>query len=170
MHLATERAEVFAMSLRNPARLFTLLSMFTALVGTLAAPSAAQEVRATRRTTGRTIVVTVARLRSDSGQVMGGLYRSAEVWLIADQADGDCRANIRAGRARCVFRNVPPGSVAFAGMHDEDGDGEFDRDLLGLPNEGYAFSNDVREPLGPPSFLAASFATDALLVHARYGI
>lgn len=154
---------------RHPARSLTLLSVFTALVGTLAAPSAAQETRPAS-VTGRTIVVTVARLRNDSGRVMGGLYRTADVWLAEDHADGDCRASIRGGRARCVFTNVPPGPVAFAGMHDEDGDGEFDRDLLGLPTEGYAFSNDVREPLGPPTFQAASFASDALVVHTRYGI
>jgi uncharacterized protein (DUF2141 family) len=161
---------------RHPARVLTPLSLFTAftallsaMVGTLAAPSAAQEILPSG-VTGRTIVVTVARLRNDSGRVMGGLYSTADSWLVEDHADGNCRASIRGGRARCVFTNIPPGPVAFAGMHDEDGDGVFDRDLLGLPSEGYAFSNDVREPLGPPSFLAASFATDVLVVHTRYGI
>lgn len=159
------------MWIRHPARCLTLLALLTASVSTLAAPSAAQEgVRAAGIGSGRTIVVTVARLRNDSGRWMGGLYRSPEVWLAEDHADADCRASIRGGRARCVFQNVPPGPVAFAGMHDEDGDGEFDRDMLGLPSEGYAFSNDVREPFGPPSFRAAAFATDTLVVHARYGI
>ncbi len=154
----------------RPAHALSFLSIFAALLSAVAAPSAAQDAEATRVTTGRTIVVTVARLRNDSGRVMGGLYSNPRVWLEENHADADCRASIRGGRARCVFQNVPPGPVAFAGMHDEDGDGEFDRDLLGLPSEGYAFSNDVREPLGPPSFRAASFATDALVVHARYGI
>lgn len=155
------------MSIR-PAHVLTLLSISAAVLGAIAAPSAAQEVATVGA--GRTIVVTVARLRNDNGRVMGGLYSNPRVWLAEDHADADCRASIRGGRARCVFTNVPPGPVAFAGMHDEDGDGVFDRDLLGLPSEGYAFSNDVREPLGPPSFRAASFATDALVVHARYGI
>lgn len=130
----------------------------------------AETTAATSSTGARRVVVVVTNLRSDSGRVVGGLFASRDHWLEEGRANGDCHATIRHGRARCVFDRVPSGAVAFAGMHDEDGDGALDRDLLGIPSEGYAFSNDVREPLGPPSFDAASFATASLVVHARYGI
>ncbi|MGE0784646.1 MAG: DUF2141 domain-containing protein [Sandaracinaceae bacterium] len=113
--------------------------------------------------------MTIVGLRNDHGSLRGGLYTDPSVWLRENAASEDCRAPIRGGVARCRF-HAPVSRVAFAAMHDEDDDGELDRDLLGVPSEGYAFSNDVREPFGPPSFRAASFAAPRLRVHARYGI
>jgi uncharacterized protein (DUF2141 family) len=135
-----------------------------------APPLGAQDGHATPAGTSRRVTVVVTGLRNDAGRVVGGLYGSADHWLEHGHADGDCRARIRHGRARCVFAHAPAGPVAFAGMHDEDEDGALDRDLLGVPSEGYAFSNDVHEPLGPPSFDAASFVASSLVVHVRYGI
>lgn len=135
----------------------------------LALPARAQnDEGATRR-----IVVLVRGLRNDHGELVGGLYTSARLWLGVNRAAANCHAGIQSGEARCVFDVQPSGRVAFAAMHDEDADGELDRDLLGLPQEGYAFSNDAREPFGPPSFEAAAFSPPELrpfIVHARYGI
>lgn len=119
---------------------------------------------------GRRVVVVIDGLRSARGQVLGGLYTNAGSWLRENRADADCVASIRGRRAECVFENVQGTRFAFAGMHDEDEDRELDRDVLGLPSEGYAFSNDAREPFGPPSFQAAAFRGDRLVVHARYGL
>ena len=38
--------------------------------------------------------------------------------------------------------------------------GKLDTNRFGFPTEGYGFSNDARELLGPPSFSAASFPYD----------
>jgi uncharacterized protein (DUF2141 family) len=119
------------------------------------------------------VVVVVEGLRNDQGLVVGGLYGQRATWLGENQAEEDCHAPIHHGRARCVFHHPAPSAVAFAALHDEDGDGRLGRDLIGLPTEGYAFSNDVREPFGPPSFEAASFSparTTPFVVHVRYGI
>jgi uncharacterized protein (DUF2141 family) len=139
-----------------------------ALGGSAATPTRAQYVPSTRR-----VVVVVRDFRNDSGQLIGGLYTSPAVWLGENRAAADCHAPIRGREARCVFDVPTTTRVAFAGMHDEDSDGALDRDFFGLPQEGYAFSNDVREPFGPPSFEAASFRPLEVLpfiVHARYGI
>jgi Uncharacterized protein conserved in bacteria (DUF2141) len=52
---------------------------------------------------------------------------------------------------------VPPGTYAAAGYHDENGNGKFDTTLIGLPEEGYMFSSNVRPVLSAPSFASASF-------------
>jgi uncharacterized protein (DUF2141 family) len=121
----------------------------------------------------RDIVVVVEGLRNSRGSLVGAIYTSPDHWLEEGAAHEDCHARIRGGVARCVF-SVPHGTrVAFAGLHDEDDDGVFDRDFFGMPQEGYAFSNDVREPFGPPSFAAASFVPAPVapfVVHVRYGI
>lgn len=120
------------------------------------------------------IVVAVSRLRSDDGVVRGALFGSPSGWTERGREVATCRGTIRNGRARCVFRDVPPGTYAFAFVHDENGNGDMDRNAIGIPEEGFGFTNDAPTGLGPPSFESASFAYDGaaatLPVHARYGI
>jgi uncharacterized protein (DUF2141 family) len=75
---------------------------------------------------------------------------------------------IAPGRRKVLERRVParPGSVsvplpleagAYAVIlyHDENGNNKLDRGgMLGMPTEGYAFSNDAPVRFGPPSFEA----------------
>ena len=63
-------------------------------------------------------------------------------------------------RARCDFVDIPRGTYALAVVHDEDMNGNLDINWLGIPTEGYGFSNDVKARFGPPSFSAASFLYD----------
>ena len=44
-----------------------------------------------------------------------------------------------------------PGSYAVALFGDENGNGHFDTNFLGIPVEGYGFSNNPTLYLGPPS-------------------
>lgn len=62
--------------------------------------------------------------------------------------------------ARCDFLDIPPGSYAIAVIHDENMDGELETNFLGVPKEGYGFSNDAKGMIGAPSFPAASFSYD----------
>lgn len=145
---------------------------FLAAIPAMPAPLSAQ-LGDTASAAAREVIVVVEGLRNDDGVVVGGLYGQRATWLGENQAEEDCHAPIHHGRARCVFHRASPSAVAFAALHDEDSDGQLDRDMIGLPTEGYAFSNDVREPFGPPSFEAASFSparTAPFVVHVRYGI
>jgi len=66
----------------------------------------------------------------------------------------------RKTRARCDFEDIPPGTYALAVIHDENMNGKLDTQWLGIPTEGYGFSNDVRARFGAPSFTAASVPYD----------
>jgi uncharacterized protein (DUF2141 family) len=67
---------------------------------------------------------------------------------------------VRKTEARCDFEDIPPGTYALAVFHDENMNGKLDTIWLGIPTEGYGFSNDVKALLGSPSFSAASFMYD----------
>jgi uncharacterized protein (DUF2141 family) len=64
---------------------------------------------------------------------------------------------VRASKATCDFASIEPGTYALAVIHDENRDGELATNMLGVPKEGYGFSNDAKGTLGAPSFEAASF-------------
>ena len=125
-------------------------------------------------TTTAPIAVEVAGLRSNEGMVLGAIFASARGWTEEGREIATCRASIARQHATCVIDGLPPGTYAFAFLHDEDLDGHMDRDWIGIPQEGYGFSNDAAPGLGPPSFESASFAhgesETVLHVHARYGI
>lgn len=49
------------------------------------------------------------------------------------------------------------GRYAVAAFHDEDNDHHLTRNMIGLPVEGYAFSNNPQALLGLPSYSKVSF-------------
>ncbi len=57
-----------------------------------------------------------------------------------------------------TFKDVPFGTYAIAIFHDTNSNTKLDKNFLGIPKEGYAFSNNVFGALGlPPDFKDASF-------------
>jgi uncharacterized protein (DUF2141 family) len=67
---------------------------------------------------------------------------------------------IRDKQARCDFEDMPKGTYALAVVHDENMNGKLDTNFLGIPTEGYGFSNDAKGVIGAPSFSAARFPYD----------
>ncbi|MFM7646031.1 MAG: DUF2141 domain-containing protein [Sphingomonadales bacterium] len=63
---------------------------------------------------------------------------------------------IAEGRVMLDFDSLPAGQYAVALLHDENGDKKMNTSLMGLPKEGYGFSNNVMGLFGPPSFSKAS--------------
>ena len=60
--------------------------------------------------------------------------------------------NDGAGNVVITFRDVAPGDYALAVMHDANRDGQFTMSPMGMPEEGWAFSNGDQPMMGPPSF------------------
>lgn len=58
----------------------------------------------------------------------------------------------REGETVVTIKNVPAGTWAVLAYQDENGNGELDRNLIGIPSENYGFSRDARGRFGPPSF------------------
>ena len=49
------------------------------------------------------------------------------------------------------FEDLPAGTYAIAVFHDSNNNGKLDKNWLGVPTEGYGFSN-ATGTLGPPDF------------------
>ena len=48
----------------------------------------------------------------------------------------------------------------MAAFHDANGDGELNANFVGMPTEGYGFSNGARGFMGPPAFGAAAVTVE----------
>jgi len=103
--------------------------------------------------------ITVEGVKNDQGQIMVALY---------DSADGFLKRVVKAGAApaangstKVVVKDVPAGAYGFALFHDANGNGKMDKNMMGIPSEDYAFSNNALGNMGPPSFEQARFTVPA---------
>jgi uncharacterized protein (DUF2141 family) len=64
------------------------------------------------------------------------------------------RLDATGGTTRACVHLPGPGVYALALYHDENGNGKFDRTGIGLPAEGYGFSNNPSTVAGLPAFRA----------------
>jgi uncharacterized protein (DUF2141 family) len=82
------------------------------------------------------------------------------------------RVTLTSESAQACFAVSAPGTYAVAVYHDENDNHHFDRTLLGLPAEGYGFSNNVTPLLGLPSFDSVIFpvgaADTSITIKLRY--
>ncbi len=76
---------------------------------------------------------------------------------------GDPRAiarSVPATQTRLGFAALPQGDWAVAVIHDANGNAKLDT-LMGIPREGFGFSNNPTIRFGAPSFSAARFTLGA---------
>lgn len=131
-------------------------TLFTVSILTLmASPSLAEAP-------GATIEATVGPLESAKGKVGCTLFAS-EAGFPSEASKALQRTTVAAAGKNvvCRFVGVPAGTYAISVMHDEDGDGELDSNLFGIPSEGYGASNNKLPSMSPPSFGDSSFAVSA---------
>ena len=110
---------------------------------------------------GGQVTVQMHSMRNNDGQVLCALFKGAKGFPEGESAIQGGRTTVKDGRARCSFKGVEPGTYAVGVIHDEDGDSEMDT-LLGIPTEGFGFSNNAKPGMfGPPAFKEAAFQVGA---------
>ncbi|MFP5513364.1 MAG: DUF2141 domain-containing protein [Alphaproteobacteria bacterium] len=102
--------------------------------------------------------VTVSNLRSASGLVIVTVYGDNPAdFLASGKKLARVRTPPRAGVTEVCIAVPQRSSYAVALYHDENGDRRFNRNLVGMPTEGFGISNDAETTLGIPSYEAARF-------------
>lgn len=78
------------------------------------------------------------------GHVLVALYDSEDGWEGRAKARAAQRVAAAKGTLELSFAELAPGSYGVMVMHDENDNGKLDTNLLGIPREGYGFSNNPR--------------------------
>jgi uncharacterized protein (DUF2141 family) len=68
------------------------------------------------------------------------------------------RASINGAKTTCAFEDVAPGTYAVAVVHDENANGRLDKNLFGVPTEGYGVSNNHTYATHGPRWHESTFA------------
>jgi uncharacterized protein (DUF2141 family) len=101
------------------------------------------------------LVVNIKNIKSDKGIIGVAVFRSEGEFMKKNWQQQSIAA--KAGEVQVVFKNLPAGIYAISVMHDENENGKLDSNSLGIPKEGFGFSNDAMGMFGPPSFEKAKF-------------
>jgi uncharacterized protein (DUF2141 family) len=105
------------------------------------------------------LTTTVKDVRNTTGAVLIAVYDEGSFGK-PELAKAKQKANATPGEIKFVIQGLPAGKYAVAAFHDENGNGKLDRNSLGVPTEGYGFSNDAQGSGGPPKFAQAAFDFD----------
>ena len=107
------------------------------------------------------IQLDITGIKNNTGFIQVAVYRSDTdfdmekfSYIIAVPASLEVQVSIP---------NLEAGKYAIAVFHDENKNKKLDKNFVGIPKEGYGFSNNAVGKLGPPKFSETSFSLDTQL-------
>jgi uncharacterized protein (DUF2141 family) len=103
------------------------------------------------------LTLRIEGVRSGAGDIHIALFDSARNWPDGDRAERQSKVKASSGTVETVISGLAPGTYAVGGFHDENGNGEFDKNFLGVPTEGFFVSRVTGLILATPSFDEVAF-------------
>ena len=92
------------------------------------------------------LTVEIVTLESNKGVVIVDLLDTNEETVM------DKTSEITDNTCTIVFKDLEDGTYAIRYFHDENSNGELDTNFIGIPKEGFGFSNDAFGKFGPKKF------------------
>jgi len=88
------------------------------------------------------LTVTITDIRESQGTLLISVVDSDAGWN--NQAKPVAAQKMAAAKGEMTFKfgNLPAGRYAVQVMHDQNDNGKLDSNFLGIPSEGYGFSNN----------------------------
>jgi uncharacterized protein (DUF2141 family) len=106
---------------------------------------------------GAELVLRIDAIPEGGGELMIEIVGSAAAFDGAEPAAASLRLPARAPAIEIATTALDPGEYAVRVMHDRNGNGELDLNLVGMPTEPWGFSNDAAGSFGPPGWDDARF-------------
>ena len=103
------------------------------------------------------IVINVNGMKNTNGKVNVALYNSESTFNDPNQAFRELFIVTTGSNMVIKIDSLPAGEYAFGIFHDENDNATIDANFLGIPQEGFAFSNNAFGNFAPPSWAQAKF-------------
>ena len=118
-----------------------------------------------------TVRVTVENVRSSSGLITAILYPdNPKTFLKEGKRLDKVRVEAREGETVLCLKAPSTGRYSVALYHDENGNKDFDQNFLGIPTEGYGFSNNPGFRFGKPEQEETLFTIEESLTDLRISV
>jgi uncharacterized protein (DUF2141 family) len=105
------------------------------------------------------LTIELSDVKTTEGKVMIAVFSSSDSFLKKPVLAASTAAD-PAGKS-VVLKDLPEGEYALVVYHDANGNGKMDKNMMGIPTEDYAFSNNAMGKFGPPSFDSAKITLAA---------
>lgn len=92
------------------------------------------------------LTIEITGLRNNNGNVLYELFDAKQKSLKVGNVD------ISNKKCVIVFENIKPAKYGFNYIHDENKNKKLDTKLMGIPKEGFGYSNNALVKFGPPAF------------------
>ena len=99
-----------------------------------------------------TLTINVTGLRNHKGQLIFGVFKSSSGFPVDSGKAVDWQIKPADANTVVFTASLPPGTYAASVLHDENKNGKIDKNLVGVPLEGYGVTNNPK-----PRFRAATF-------------
>ncbi len=107
------------------------------------------------------LTVTVTKIQGDKGDILIGVYnRDDGSFADISKYYKKVAVKIDGKRVSTTFKGLPNGVYAVAVIHDENQNKKIDKNFLGIPTEGYGFSNNHRFMMRGATFKESQFKLD----------
>jgi uncharacterized protein (DUF2141 family) len=101
------------------------------------------------------LTVAVSGLKNNTGMVKVGLYNSEGTFLKTIYKS--ITSEIKNNSATVTFVGIPKGEYGISTYQDENSNGILDKNMIGIPSEDFACSNNAKGFMGPPAYEDAKF-------------
>ena len=105
---------------------------------------------------GTALKVEITNLKSSKGKLLIGIYKPGKKFTDGEPVASKIIEVNSKGNQVTTF-DLEPGRYALALYHDINGNGEMDKNFVGIPKEPYGFSKDFRPKFSAPSFEDCAF-------------
>ncbi len=102
----------------------------------------------------------IENITDHRGTLYWSVFDSAENYKADTGAVISAKSRVVGDTVRVTLHDMPSGDYAVKLFHDANGNGEMDANMLGIPKEGYGFSNNGGK-FGPASYEDARVTVDA---------
>lgn len=97
------------------------------------------------------LTVNVANLVPGKGTVEFGVFNKSEGFLKPGKQIAQKSVKVNGSALSYTF-NLPKGDYAIAVYQDENSNRKCDTNMIGIPTEGFGFSNNFKPKLSAPNF------------------
>ncbi len=105
------------------------------------------------------LTLTVANIKSSQGDLLVAVYDKAENYDANSNWVAVRKVKMDGNVMSLDFTGLPAGNYAIKLFQDENGNGQIDKNSMGIPTEPYGFSNNGGS-FGPSSFDEAKVVVD----------
>ena len=108
--------------------------------------------------TAQNITVNISGIRAEKGQIVIGVFKDSDTYLKEKPFVNEIfpKKNIK-GEAMSVQFSLEPGVYGLCLLDDENNNGEMEYNFLGMPKEGFGFSDYYHKGIKKPKFDSFKF-------------